>query len=220
MFGLLHGFLGQKEDWEDLLPHLSGGVCPLDLVNYRTIEEIDAALPPCHLIGYSAGGRLSLALKTLKPEKYEKCIILSGHPGLSDPVERISRLESDLKLADELEKNFPQFLETWYNSELFVSLKQHPAFPKIWERRIRQNPQKVADFLRTFSMGLIPPSPLFPGTLFVYGVKDLKYAELYRTLPARGILDSGHAPHIENPQATASVIREWIYDSSCRKDLH
>ncbi len=129
----LHGFLGCKEDWEEMIPHFED--------NYRCIaidvpghgsspycEDILSALKAeilhlCSekpiLIGYSMGGRIALQLRACA----EKLIILSGHPGLKAQKEKEERLKSDQMWSEKLLKiPFEEFFAQWYAQPVFQNL--------------------------------------------------------------------------------------------------
>lgn len=97
MLLFLHGFLGQKEDWEPLLAHLPVlDISCIDLPYQATdiavaVKEI--AQTAKIVVGYSAGGRLALELKARFPNDYGKVIALSAHPGLKTEEEKQARLE-------------------------------------------------------------------------------------------------------------------------------
>lgn len=215
MLLFLHGFLGQKEDWDPLLSHLPGlNVQCIDLPYQAkdialAVKEIAPSAKM--IIGYSAGGRLALELKARFPNDYGKIIALSAHPGLKTEAEKKARWKIDEQWIDLLKNGpFEEFLDKWYAQELFSSLKKHPHFQSILKRRKTQNPAHLANFLEHFSLSLKNAPEISPSTIFIHGKEDLKYAELYRTL--RGIENiftienAGHAVHLENPKACAKLI--------------
>jgi len=220
MILFLHGFLGQKEDWDPLLTHLPSSlpICTLNLPLTATdiALAVHTQVPSARcIIGYSAGGRIALELKHRFPTNYNRVIAISAHPGLKTEEERKARLITDEKWISLLKHApFDQFLEKWYSQELFQTLKAHPHFPDLLLRRKNQNPHDLAHFLEHFSLAIQTPPNITPNTIWIHGKEDLKYAALYRTLSGKifSIDNAGHAPHIENSKACAEVILGAIND--------
>lgn len=220
MLLFLHGFLGQKEDWDPLLSYLSSSseIKAIDLP-YRATDialAVKEIAPKAKIVvGYSAGGRIALELKARFPNDYGKIIALSAHPGLKTEQEKIARLKIDEQWIEMLKKGpFAEFLEKWYGQDLFQSLKNSPHYDEILKRRKMQNPEDLAHFLTHFSIAKKQAPQISPETIFIHGKLDLKYGKLYRTLvPIEKIFtieNAGHAAHIENPQGSASVIQGAI----------
>lgn len=229
----LHGFLGQKEDWDPVLSHFPSQLIgrAIDLPGHGReplagdiVLAVHDKIPSAKtLIGYSAGGRIALALKARFPDQYGSVIAISAHPGLYNLEERKERLKSDEALAKLLETApFEEFLEKWYAQDLFKTL---PLNIPLLERRKKGNPHLLAQFLRQFSLGRYPPPQLFPNTTFVCGNEDLKYVDLYRKLRQLALFgcpnnvssclcvsveNAGHALHIEKPEILAHIVMEVI----------
>jgi 2-succinyl-6-hydroxy-2,4-cyclohexadiene-1-carboxylate synthase len=228
----LHGFLGDKEDWEeiihalcpsyfcvafDLPGHGSSPNVSSDYLKVLQKEIAKAVSLPCCLIGYSLGGRLALQLAEEHPELYSHVIILSAHTGQTEEKQRALRLQSDWEWKDKLDRlTMEEFLKKWYAQPLFHSLRQKPdLLQAIIARRLLQDPRKMADALMTFSLARQNPIVSFhPRTLFLYGEHDEKCENLYRMLPksisVRKIEQSGHIVHRENPKACVKNIQQWI----------
>ncbi|RKX21024.1 MAG: hypothetical protein DRP35_05090 [Candidatus Zixiibacteriota bacterium] len=144
----LHGFMGSRLDWNEVIENFLPDYCCLTLdlpghgqskiyddEQYR-IEKtativIDTLqknkISKCHLIGYSMGGRLAYFLLVHYPEYFEKAIIESATPGIISTTERRERILNDYELAAKLDEmnqtRFNDFLSEWYNLDLFKSLK-------------------------------------------------------------------------------------------------
>lgn len=194
----LHGFLGSKEDWDEVISHLPYECIALD---YPFVFPPDSII-----VGYSMGGRIALQAKA------KKRIIISAHPGLIEESEKKKRLEQDLRWIEMLkEKTLDEFLSAWYAQSLFDSLRQHPNFFQIRARRLLQNPALLIDMLEKYSLAhqtfQIPEE-----THFIYGEEDLKYAEIYSRylLQATKVERSGHVIPLENPEGCAAKIRELV----------
>lgn len=130
----LHGFLGNSGDWPKQLS-IEGWI-PLDL--YRDLgdlsqqslwhwgREFNQWIQLQHnrndslfLMGYSLGGRLALHACLQENSPWSGAICISTHLGLSNPLERKERLQSDLKKAEELRKDPKSFLQAWENQPIF-----------------------------------------------------------------------------------------------------
>lgn len=221
----LHGFLGCKEDWA----HVGAGLSPFaschafDLpghgqappITKHYLEIIHAQIQSlCSspiLVGYSMGGRLALQLA--ERYAYPHVIVLSTYIG----AEAEARLERDLEWARKLRTmEMHAFLQEWYDQPLFASLKTRPELLKdIVERRKCQDPERMAEVLSILSVARLPPIHTFPKRcLFLYGELDEKYKALYAKLPnARGIADSGHVIHLENPEQCIQYILESVVEN-------
>ena len=211
----LPGFLGCKEDWEEVRSYfVEQETVALDLpyehVEEKLLEQMDPfTRDPLILVGYSMGGRIALHLQHKYPQRFEKVIVISAHPGIENAVDRLKRQAEDEVWIRKLETvPFEQVLTEWYNQPLFSSLKERSeGFDKMMQRRQQTDPHQWAILLRTWSVGRIPPLKKFSSkTVFLYGEKDEKYAELYRPLQAYAIAGAGHAAHLEEPRACAAAI--------------
>lgn len=224
----LHGFLGTKADFDPLFKFLPDSLKPVaidlpghgetpfndDVVSF--VKNACDRLKIRHLIGYSLGGRLALALKAHFPSAFDKTIILSGHPGLSDEKERVERWKKDLYWIEKLkELPFQEFLHLWYQQPIFASLqKDQKQLEAIIERRLKQNREGLIALLHNFSLAKTPLYPLHPQTLFVCGEEDLKFRALYHTLPpfvkTKVLANAGHILPLENPKGCADAIVDFI----------
>lgn len=221
----LHGFLGQKEDWEPLFAHLPSSFPKqaIDLPGHGkapfTPDLIDAVHQQVQgapfLVGYSAGGRIALALKQKYPDHYGRLILLSTHIGPLTAEEKQERWHKDQQWIKLLENEpFALFLERWYEQTCFASLASKAPFPHLLARRKTQDPRNMAAFLHAFSLAKQPAPEIPPEAFFLFGKEDLKYQALYRKLLTFqqnfGVQQAGHALHIEQPKTCAAVIQGVI----------
>ncbi|NGX47053.1 MAG: 2-succinyl-6-hydroxy-2,4-cyclohexadiene-1-carboxylate synthase [Chlamydiae bacterium] len=221
MILFLHGFLGQKEDWDPLLSYLPFPTKAIDLPGHgKSPMALDIALAVKEqvpsapfVVGYSAGGRIALELKMRFPKDYGELILLSAHPGLTNKQERKKRMEQDQQWIEMLAREpFDHFLEKWYDQKLFQSFKKSGQFSALLKRRKQQNPAHLAQFLMQYSIARKKPSEVPPDAILIHGEEDLKYERVYRKLTRVNkvypIKNAGHAVHLENPKACAEVIDE------------
>ena len=155
------------------------------------------------------GGRIALQFTDQFPNRVRKLVLISSHLGLGSEEEKRERLALDKEKAYLLTTDLEEFLNMWYNQPLFKPLVRKRDIVK--ERR-SIDPELHAKALIQMSLGnqknfwnQIPPS-----THFILGELDPKYRLLYKDLPHRLISDSGHAIHLEEPQATAQAIWEYL----------
>jgi 2-succinyl-6-hydroxy-2,4-cyclohexadiene-1-carboxylate synthase len=220
----LHGFLGAKEDWAEMLSVFEGEYycIALDLPGHGETPYCEEILPvlkeavkiyaPATFVGYSMGGRIALQLR-----EYASAIVaLSAHPGLATPNEREARWKIDEEWSEKLLcLPFEKFLDEWYGQSVFGDLKTKPEFlESVMKRRARQNPAALSQAMRQLSIAKLPAAEFSLPTLFVYGEEDLKYRELYARLPknvaVQGIRNSGHIAHLEKPKECAEIILNWL----------
>jgi len=226
----LHGFLGQKEDWDLLFSHLpvSFPKQAIDLPGHGQrpmasdiAQSVHEKVPNAKvLVGYSAGGRLALELKERFPNSYERVIVHSADPGLTSEKEKKSRWEKDQQWIQMLQTEpFDLFLQKWYAQDLFKSLRKNCHFAEMLARRKKQDPKQLAQFLTQFSIARKNPSKIFPSTIFLYGEEDLKYEKQYRTLgPLVKVIKipkASHAVHLENPKECARIITGAFDEQRC-----
>ncbi|HSX13347.1 MAG TPA: alpha/beta fold hydrolase [Chlamydiales bacterium] len=198
----LHGFLGTKEDWNEVSSFLDAPCIAVDLPGHGSApfseKLILPDLPKFHLVGYSMGGRLALAIANEHPEKIASLTLLSTFTG-SPPS---NRLAMDQLWAQKILHSFDDFLKSWYDQPLFAGY-----IPDLSMRK-RQNPMSLAKALLYYSPAKMPVLPT-NNAFFVVGERDQKYRALYPN--AVVIPNAGHAVHLEQPEAVAKVIKERVY---------
>lgn len=205
----LHGFLGNSLDWEAVCSYLPPCHCiGVDLPGHgrspfsETFDFVFPA-PKFHLIGYSMGGRLALMYAMRHPERIERLLIASSHPGLASEEAKSQRLESDKEWAKRLvEWPIDDFLKCWYDQPLFTTFK-----PNFSMRR-QQNPYALASALIHYSLGKQPLLQV-DQALHIVGEKDAKFRALHPN--AILIPEAGHVVHLENPSAFARIIEQILY---------
>jgi 2-succinyl-6-hydroxy-2,4-cyclohexadiene-1-carboxylate synthase len=239
----LHGFLGSALDFQPIAQQLATTIdCQslcLDLPGHgRSID-----LPPetytfvgtanfvlsqiTHLdnpalYGYSMGGRLALYLGLTYPDRFSHLFLESTSPGLADERDRCARRTHDAQLATALQSDFAGFLDKWYNTPLFETLRQHPSFPEIRDRRTQNDPIELAKALQEMGTGAQPSlwealtSAQCPIDLLV-GTRDPKFVALNTkiqthcpTATLNLIPQVGHNIHTENPAAIVQILQSRL----------
>lgn len=180
----------------------------------------------CTLVGYSLGARLALLTSIRYPDNIQNIVSISGGLGISDTDARTSRRQADKLIAEKLRKEgcTIDFLKEWYQADLWESLRDKPWFESYLEEKVLQlrNSRDILSFtLAECSPGKAPciqdllrqGSPSMD-VLLVVGSLDLKYASMLSSFKAscengnvsfKVIQGSGHAIHLENPQALTEL---------------
>ncbi len=215
----LHGFLGCKEDWLEVLPFFEEHYrcITLDLPGHgaapysgEILEVVGGMLarftsPKPIVIGYSMGGRIALQLS-----RYARAmVILSAHPGLKTDEEKLAQKKIEDTWCEKLNTlPLEAFLKEWYAQPLFHS-------SRLSQRRLKQDPASLAKVMQ--QMGLSRQrycAEVTCPSLFLYGEKDGKYRDIYTGLSqgvsVQHIEEAGHACHLEQPERCAEAILHWL----------
>ena len=244
---LLHGFTGSGLGMATLADALgdAGRRIALDLVGHgqsdaphdvaaygmpRCTAQLAAALEaldalPCHLVGYSMGGRAALAFAVAHPQHVASLTLVGASAGIADPDEREARRRDDEALAARIvREGVPAFVEHWMGLPLFASQVRRlspQALDAARRERLASRAHGLAHSLRGMGSGAQPPlHDALPGlhlpVLLLVGEEDAKFrtiaAGLADALPdarVEVVPDAGHAAHLENPAATADAVRRF-----------
>lgn len=206
----LHGFLGRKEDWNEIISSLStdfrsiatdlpghGENHPGNDRSYTmsgcagTIMTLldDLNLPDVRLVGYSMGGRLALYLAVNHPGRFSRVVIESASPGLREKPERSQRVKQDEELAERiLHQPAAEFIHDWYNQPLFAGLQDHrEQLRRIVSDRQNYRPEGLIRSLRGMGTGAQPSLWNSLGKLsvpicFIAGEDDEKFMRTGREM--------------------------------------
>jgi 2-succinyl-6-hydroxy-2,4-cyclohexadiene-1-carboxylate synthase len=230
-FVWLHGFTQTKDSAHQFRSILAGSyeVLTIDLPGHGQNARIDAtlnetadlladALPPEPFIlgGYSFGGRVALHFALRYPTRLNRLVVLGATRGIQDPDERSERRSRDETLADHIELvGVDVFLDEWLDQKMFAGLPIDPI-----ERAARStDAEGLANSLRFAGSGtqswLAPQLPaLDVETLTIAGRDDLKFSAVALAIAAtvrhghhQLVEKAHHAAHLEQPEATALIIR-------------
>ncbi|CAM6124850.1 unnamed protein product [Calypogeia fissa] len=110
------------------------------------------------LVGYSMGARIALYMALRHSEQISAAIIVSGSPGLQNPLAQKVRAAQDDALAVLLRDNELQsFVDSWYRQPLWRSLQTHPDFEVLKRARSEnQSSNLLGKALTSFSTGQQP----------------------------------------------------------------
>ena len=209
---LLHGFLGRKEDWQEIAPALSLDhfVIAVDMPGHgESVEgfsERDYSMAGCSellrnsldslqigrcsVVGYSMGGRLALYFAVHHPSRCRSVILESASPGLRTEAERAARRTHDEALAKRLiADDFEQFLNAWYAQPLFEPLRQSARFGELLARRSKNDPHGLALSLRQMGTGVQPSlwdelQKFDIPMLLLTGALDIKFTRIAQEMAA------------------------------------
>jgi len=240
----VHGFLGRGTDWDEFAaatalpdleldaPDLPGhGPHPRPVPPHFAAwvqwicDRLQMATAPVHLLGYSLGGRLALAvaLAEARTGKVASLTVLGATPGLTTPAERRERARVDRDRAQELvHHGLEPFLDNWYRQPLFAPACERLGLPALISTRRTGDATALAQALVAAGTGAMPN--LRPGlpwlrvpVLVLAGALDTKFCALGQEIAGaapRGQMltvdGAGHALLLEAPQACARLWTEFV----------
>ncbi|MCP3964539.1 MAG: alpha/beta fold hydrolase [bacterium] len=231
----LHGFTGSPASWDAVVEKLPADFqverLALSGHDHRPptvdgfVEEVDRLAGllrrPCHLAGYSLGGRVALGLLARHPDLFTSATLIGAHPGLRTEAERRQRRAADEELSRRLKREgIEAFVDFWESLPLFVSQGSASAEALELQRAIRlgHDAHGLAHSLRALGLGAMPDygADLERIDLPVHlmaGEADLKFARLARSMAAslpratvEVVPSAGHNLILEAPGAVASAI--------------
>lgn len=170
------------------------------------------------LAGYSMGGRLALHFALARPRKVTRLVLIGASPGIANPWERDARRRSDELSAKQIERQtIEQFAERWARTPVLAGQSAEVA-ARAHADRLRNTPAGLARALRGLGAGALPSlwdrlDELTMPVDLVVGGRDEKFLavaeRMVGSLPQGRlhlIPNSGHAAHLERPDAVAGVI--------------
>jgi 2-succinyl-6-hydroxy-2,4-cyclohexadiene-1-carboxylate synthase len=227
---LVPGFTQKASAWEPVRAHLPSDIdaTPVEVPTGRGFVETAAAIGAgagrAVYAGYSMGGRLCLRLALDRPDLVRGLVLISASAGIADDSERAARREADEQLAREIERDgVDAFLDRWLRQPMFATLPADAA--KLEERRAGNTVATLTHALRVLGPGAQDPlwdrlAQLEPPFVPVAGTLDEKYVDIaFEMAEAVGpdvhpvlIGGAGHAAHLEQPEAVASLLRRVVHD--------
>jgi 2-succinyl-6-hydroxy-2,4-cyclohexadiene-1-carboxylate synthase len=230
---LLHGFTQTGRSWQPVLHALAAryrAIAP-DLPGHGEFAErrpasfaaCDAyvrvlADQPITLAGYSMGGRIALHAALSLGPRVRRLILVGASPGIADAAERAARAAEDAALADRIEAiGLEAFVREWGAQPLFDGMPRGIA-EIAHADRMRNTAAGLAAALRGLGTGVMPPlwdrlGELTVPVELVVGERDEKFRAIAERMTAvlvagrlHVVPGSGHAVHLEAPEAVAEVI--------------
>ena len=252
---LLHGFSGSTESMQSTAAGLRDAFrsVRLDLVGHGRSDAPRGSLDPytmescvaqvagaldvlgiaqAHVLGYSMGGRVGLALCTWRPERVRSALLIGASAGLEEAGARAARRREDEALAARIEREgLEHFVDWWMELPLFASQRRlgEEALARARTQRLSNRAHGLAQSLRGMGTGAQPalharlPWVRVP-ILLVAGSLDAKFAgiasDLAGRLPnarAQLVPGAGHACHLEEPEAFLRIARRFFDAAEARR---
>lgn len=208
---MLHGFLGCKESWQDLLgpflceysfvlvdlpghgqspslPQTSGssGFKLFDQAFKKVLKA--AGVSQYRLYGYSLGGRLALYHASQQPAGLKGLMLESCHPGLKSVRQKLARQKWQLLWQKRIRGEKPKrWLESWYQQRVFACLTPSQRAAQILQKQCRAKASGWVKSLSDWAVEKQPNlwsllrEPVVP-THFLVGTQDPNYVKLARRL--------------------------------------
>lgn len=204
------------DDARFALHHLAG-----DLVKLLDAMRVDRA----GVIGYSMGGRAALQFALSFPERVAALLLESATPGIDDARDRGARIDSDMALADMIERDgVESFVHFWERLPIWSTQTSlpHELREMVHAQRLANNPTGLANSLRGAGAGSRPSIATHLGslampTLVVAGSMDPKFVELagqmQKAIPearARIVARAGHTVHLEQPAEFSEIAVDFF----------
>jgi 2-succinyl-6-hydroxy-2,4-cyclohexadiene-1-carboxylate synthase len=171
-------------------------------------------------VGYSMGARHALAAACAGAPEIERLVLIGGTAGLRDPAEREARVAEDEAKARRLESiGVEAFVEEWLVQPMFEGLSIGDSDRR---HRLLNTVEGLAASLRFAGTGAQQPlwgalAGVQIPVLVLAGERDAKFtaigqhmAQAMSNARFAAIRNAGHAPHTEQPRATAELIDRWL----------
>lgn len=231
----IHGFLGHKEDFSQLVDCLkqSYQILTIDLPGFGSSKEIyPLSLFSIHLeilflmktyqieqaviIGYSMGGRIAAHFAAHYPSYVKSLILLSTALSVEDYLKRSDQTTLWIKILKE--STLENFILKWYSQPLFEGITTQTI-----EKRKKNKKENVLQYLSelcpTKEMADISYLQRLKNGLFFYGERDEKYKKLaknYSSLLPRwqfsGIKNASHAVLENNSAEISEKVLKFLGD--------
>jgi 2-succinyl-6-hydroxy-2,4-cyclohexadiene-1-carboxylate synthase len=187
------------------------------------LERLDAA--PADVVGYSLGARIALQLAVTHPGVVRRLVLESPSAGLATERQRAARRVADEARATLLERQgIGAFVDAWEREPVFASQASLPSAvaARLRAERLRNRPDGLAASLRGAGQGSMEPlhdrlGSVTSRTLVIAGGLDPTGVERAEVVAAgipgarlEVVAGSGHAPHLETPDAFRSLVLAFL----------
>jgi len=176
------------------------------------------------LAGYSLGGRLALRAALRDPDSFAGIVTVGSTAGIDEGPLRVQRVDADEKLASWMEAMpIEDIVALWERQPLFAD-QSETLVEEQRPGRLSQDPRSLALLLRTAGQGALDPvwddlhSAELP-LLAIAGARDDGYTRAARRIAhvapsgrAAIVENAGHAPQLQQPEAVAALIAEFLDD--------
>jgi 2-succinyl-6-hydroxy-2,4-cyclohexadiene-1-carboxylate synthase len=221
------GFMQRGSAWApvaELLPERY----PSTLLDHREhsfegrLREIAAEGERAVVCGYSLGGRLAIHAALREPSRYAGLVTVGASAGIDEPGARAERARADEKIAAWMETaSIEDVVAVWERQPLFAD-QSDSLVEEQREGRLSHEPRELALLLRSAGQGTLDPAwhdlwRLRLPWLALAGARDERYLAAARRIAreapnARAVVvpDAGHAAHLQQPQAVAGLIEDFL----------
>lgn len=229
---MLHGFTGSQASFARLAvpssavaPTLGGHLDePASADFWAEVERLAAHTSAAtHLFGYSLGGRLALGLLARYPERFERAVVISAHPGLHTERQRRQRRQQDARFSRLLrERGLVEFVSAWEDLPLWRTQGSLPEASRAAKRRERlaHTAEGLARSLDSVGLGRMPDlrpalARVATPVNFLVGAEDTQFVtlaeELCRIMPRarrRVVAGAGHDLLLERPEFCSAFLSQ------------
>jgi len=150
-------------------------------------------------------------------------VLESSTAGIEDIRSKKERVEIDYLFAEKIKnEGVESFINFWFDTPLFESLKNLPDFDRIKKNRLKNSSTGLANSLMSFSTGLMMSywdkisSLSFP-ILLLSGELDLKYSAINAKMQSKlqkaqhtSVQKCGHNVHLEKPEDFTKLVMEFL----------
>jgi 2-succinyl-6-hydroxy-2,4-cyclohexadiene-1-carboxylate synthase len=243
---LLHGMLGGPESWRPVVAALAdypGAIWALALPGhgrpavpvaggfFANVRALAARIDePCHVVGYSMGGRVALGLAALVPDRVIEVTVVSAHVGLDAAARKERVLWERAQLDVLLRRGLTAYVDQFEALPIFATQTRLGESARAAQRAQREahDALNIARALVELGSGEMPQlAPLLVASRvpvhFVTGSLDSKYValghEAVSQIPGAQlhvIEDAGHNLTLEVPVDLARVIARIHHPSLTR----
>ena len=235
----LHGFTGTPASWQAALPEAETPAllghdrsAPLHASSclWSEVDRIAAiarwhAEPGAgvHLVGYSMGARVALALALRHPQLVVHLTLIGVNPGLADEDARRQRQAWEAELRAILDGgDIAGFADAWEALPLWASQRALAPDVLASQRRMRRahDPRGLAAALAALGLGSMPNlwpmlTSLQPAVHLIAGELDSKFHSLALAIAQHAprarvstVSGAGHNPVLETPRELARLIHK------------
>jgi 2-succinyl-6-hydroxy-2,4-cyclohexadiene-1-carboxylate synthase len=184
------------------------------------------------LVGYSLGGRLALRAALRSPGSFDGVVVVGSTAGIEEGPMRVQRAEADEKLASWMEAMpIEDIVALWERQPLFAD-QSEALVEEQRPGRLSHDPRSLALLLRTAGQGVLEPvwhelRGLHTPMLVIAGARDDGYSSAAKRIASAApnaraaiVEEAGHAPQLQQPQAVAGLIAEFLDGLRLPNDGH